>query len=204
VTTALERDPDAIVVVLPSDHHIADDAGFARSVRRAIARVRAHDRDLVLLGALPERIEDGYGWIVPDDRDPTRVAAFREKPPPRELERLVERGALVNTFVLVATARAVSWTFARWAPRWWAALAVGDVDAAYTSLPATNVSSEVLERAVEQLRVMPLGDVGWTDVGTPDRLGRVLYPTPYPARSTAFTTSSRLAEPSTTRRPSAR
>jgi mannose-1-phosphate guanylyltransferase len=172
----LRSDPDALVVVLPSDHHVSDADGFAAAVARAAEVVqREHPGAVVLLGAVPDRLEDGYGWIEPDEANRRKVAAFREKPPETLAQELLSRGALVNTFVMVGAVRTFSRLYARWAPRWWSALLrPGEVEHAYEVLPPSNFSTEVLERAVEQLRVMPLGEVGWTDVGTPERLQRTL------------------------------
>jgi hypothetical protein len=40
----------------------------------------------------------------------------------------------------------------------------------YTWLPETNFSSQVLEKATDQLLVMRVGDVGWSDLGEPQRV----------------------------------
>lgn len=177
VLHVLRSDPDAIVVVLPSDHHVADPIGFSDAVASAAASVRERG-GVVLLGAVPDRFEEGYGWIVPGD-DGERVAAFCEKPPAAEVERLVAAGALANTFVLVGPASTFSALCARWEPAWWTALLDPEnVEPAYDALPGWNFSTGVLANAVHELRVMPLGDVGWTDVGTPDRLWRTLDPGP--------------------------
>ena len=56
------RDPDGVLAVLPSDHHVADPAGLSR---RAQARREAGSRtgDLVTVGIKPTRPETGYGYI---------------------------------------------------------------------------------------------------------------------------------------------
>jgi mannose-1-phosphate guanylyltransferase len=108
------------------------------------------------------------------------VEAFREKPPVGEIPGLVAAGAVRNTFVLVGRARTLVELIARYVPAWYDALLSGrthgDLDDAYRRLPASNFSKEVLERAGDRLRVVPLGDVGWDDIGTPERLARVLSP----------------------------
>ncbi len=77
-------DPDAIMLVCPSDHYIADDASFVAAAQRA-ATLAAEDW-LVAIGIAPERPETGYGYIKrgePVDGG-YKVAQFVEKP---ELER---------------------------------------------------------------------------------------------------------------------
>lgn len=174
-------DPGASVVMLPSDHHVADDVAFTRSLAEAVIQSRGVPERLVLLGARPDRVEDGYGWIVPrrDGSGALAVGAFREKPPRAEVERLCAEGALINTFVMVGRARTLGGLFARHTPGWWRALgrAAGDpelMEAVYETLPASNFSRDVLEAAVSDLSVMPLRDSGWSDVGTVDRLRRAL------------------------------
>jgi len=56
------RDPEAIVAVLPADHHIPDERAFARDIREA-SRAAAAAHCLVTLGVVPTRADTGYGYI---------------------------------------------------------------------------------------------------------------------------------------------
>ena len=56
------EDPEAILCVLPADHHIPDGAAFADALRRA-ARAAAEAEVLVTLGVRPSRPDTGYGYI---------------------------------------------------------------------------------------------------------------------------------------------
>ena len=60
---ALLRDPDAIMLVLASDHAILDETSFASSV--AVATALASDGYLVTFGIKPDRAAVGYGYIQP-------------------------------------------------------------------------------------------------------------------------------------------
>lgn len=176
----LLRDPHARIAVLPSDHGVEDDDGFVACVARAFDATLDHPFELLLLGAEVEDAEDGYGWIVPRyDRGLPRVAAFHEKPSVAAASQLRSAGALTNTLIMVGDA----WTFAelalRFAPGWFHALRAGLEDPvrlanAYEALPSTGFSRAVLEPAANELRVVPLPPVGWSDVGTPERLDRAL------------------------------
>jgi mannose-1-phosphate guanylyltransferase len=182
----LRRDPGAIVAVLPSDHHVAHPRPFVRALERAAASARTAPGEIVLLGARLDLPEDGYGWITRARGG--RVERFDEKPSADALRQLVDSGALVNTFVMVGAASAFSWLFARWVPAWWQALVAAGEDAAsvegaYACLPPVNFSHAVLEHAVPHLRAQELGPVGWTDVGTPERLRRAM---PSPAAHAAM------------------
>jgi mannose-1-phosphate guanylyltransferase len=173
----LRADPDSLVVVMPSDHHVASPTRFAQAVGRAARTADAHPHDVVLLGADPDAPEEGYGWIEPAWGG--RVARFVEKPDRSVVEWLIAHGALINTFVMVGKARAFSGLLARWAPQWWEAVGADAeratvVERAYATLPAVNFSEAVLAPAIRHLRVERLGAVGWTDVGTPGRLQQAL------------------------------
>jgi mannose-1-phosphate guanylyltransferase len=59
----LARDPEALVVILPSDHYVRDEAAFERSIAHALETARAQDT-IVLIGAVPDSAETQYGWIA--------------------------------------------------------------------------------------------------------------------------------------------
>ena len=78
-----EEGDDPILLVLPSDHVIRNDARFADAVRRA-TREAASGR-LVAFGVLPTYAETGYGYIMAAARtgtsdDARPVEKFQEKP----------------------------------------------------------------------------------------------------------------------------
>ena len=72
--------PEDIMLVCPSDHHIADEAAF-RSAALAAAALAANDH-LVSFGIAPDRPETGYGYIRRGDALPGgyAIAQFVEKP----------------------------------------------------------------------------------------------------------------------------
>ncbi len=77
-----ERDPQGIVLLLPSDHFVDDNAAFHRAIRSAIAAAQAGR--LVTFGISPARAETGYGYIKKRAASPApgalEVEAFVEKP----------------------------------------------------------------------------------------------------------------------------
>ena len=56
-----ETDPDGVLLVLPSDHVIADAAAFHEAVTHGVAAAR--DGHMVTFGIKPDRPETGYGYI---------------------------------------------------------------------------------------------------------------------------------------------
>ncbi len=182
----LLREPDARIVVLPSDHHFADERVLDEAIARAANAAEAEPEHLVLLGAVPERDEPDLGWILPasgDGPDPRPVERFVEKPEPVELPALRRRGALLNTFVLVFTGWALIHAYQRAVPElfdhYMAALDGGRLQAdrvrqAFARLPACDFGRDVLEKATSLLETVTLPPCGWMDLGTPDRLVRWL------------------------------
>ena len=185
---AMHRDPDATVVILPSDHFVYPEWRFVAKVQVAIqAAERLSDR-ILLLGATPTDIEDEYGWVVPSDdlgRQPAHrvfaVESFVEKPSPAEAARLYERGALWNTLVLVARARTL-WDLAcERLPNLTPFFAVLQaairtsremevLDEVYETMPRVNFSTELLERASDRIAMQSLDGVMWNDWGQPARI----------------------------------
>lgn len=170
-------DPDAEVVLLPADHHVLDERVFAGAVRRGLDVARAAPGTLAVLGAEPAGSVEDYGWLVPSSAEPgARVLSFREKPAAAELDALRRAGAVVNTLVLVGSARAFASSIAAHCPGWWRALRAAGADAdrieaAYDVLPASNFSRDVLENVTDRLRIVVVpATAGWSDVGTPARL----------------------------------
>jgi mannose-1-phosphate guanylyltransferase len=183
-------DDDPLVAFFPTDHDYADDQGFAQSVEKAAGFARQNPERLVILGARAERAEMQYGWIEQGTRLETdgfpdepvfRVNRFWEKPSSRVADDLFRKGCLWNTFVLIGRARTFLDVLASAAPATWQAF--DPLNAAlpghsefelasriYDGLPAADFSQQVLTTSTERLAVLRLGEVGWSDLGTPERV----------------------------------
>lgn len=185
---AMHRDPDATLVIFPSDHFVYPEWRFVAKVQAAIQAAERLDDRILLLGAAPTDMEDEYGWIVPAGdlgRQPAQrvfaVESFVEKPAPPEAARLYERGALWNTLVMVARARTL-WELAcerlpHLAPFFSVLQAAigtpreaGVLDEVYETMPRVNFSSELLERAADRIAMQSLDGVMWNDWGQPARI----------------------------------
>lgn len=181
----LERSPDALVCISPSDHHFRDEPAALRAIEAAV--VAAETRSMVLVGARATRPETQYGWIVPQPEcgGCAGVLRFVEKPDPETAARLLEQGALWNTFVLVARARALWNRCSRHLPVHASAIHSCRPVAAestrralrreYARLPARDFSRDVLQRE-RDVGVVELVGGGWSDVGTPERALEALGP----------------------------
>ncbi len=78
--------PDAVMAVLPADHHIANNEQYRTLIEAASERARAGD--IVTLGIHPTRPETGYGYI---DLDPSRSTATETGPMAYDVSRFVEK-----------------------------------------------------------------------------------------------------------------
>lgn len=76
------RDPSAIAVVLPADHHIPDQSLFLSAIEKAIGVARELDVTVVI-GIRPDRPETGYGYMKRGKevgQDVYKILSFHEKP----------------------------------------------------------------------------------------------------------------------------
>jgi mannose-1-phosphate guanylyltransferase len=195
LTYVLARDPNAAVVIYPSDHFVYPETAFLNVVGNGVRNAQRYPDGPVLLGVRPSTLELEYGWIVPsgEPNGPTRrVEAFLEKPPRHLAEEALRKGALWNTMIVASKVNAL------WALGWrsvpeimpafvrlWAALRAGRDDAVlediYRTLPARDFSSDVLQRASDRLRVLEMNGVWWSDWGRPERILETLRALQRPA-----------------------
>jgi mannose-1-phosphate guanylyltransferase len=86
-------DPEAALLVMPSDHVIADLPAFHRAIEAALPLVG--QGWLVTFGITPDAPETGYGWIKVGEEiagGVHRVARFVEKPPRERAEEMLASG----------------------------------------------------------------------------------------------------------------
>lgn len=169
----------APVVLLPSDHYVGDEAVLHRALLAAVRASRHNGRAVVLLGVSPTDLEPGYGWILPATGDAVaRVRQFVEKPPAEDVGQMVSRGALVNSFILVARAQAMLDLYEQTLPDILRAFrrctltspAELAIRRLYEDLPSIDLSRDVLARTPHLLSVVRVPPCGWSDLGTPERL----------------------------------
>lgn len=87
--------PDAVTVVLPSDHIIRDVDAFTNILRKAVD-FAYKSRGLVTIGIQPTRPETGYGYIQREEKELEenifKVKTFAEKPNYQTAEKFLESG----------------------------------------------------------------------------------------------------------------
>ena len=182
------QDPDATVVILPSDHFVYPEDHFLNIVRRATGAAKRLTDRLILLGVTPDRPEVEYGWIEPGrelmscaSHQVRSVRRFLEKPDEALAAHAMAAGALWNTLVLTAkleTLWALGWQcFPEMMPRFEhveqtvrVAGAVPALDEVYARMPRRNFSSGLLARAPEHVAVIEAEGLLWSDWGKPERI----------------------------------
>jgi len=186
-----QRDDDATIVLLPSDHFVKSEEALEGAVNECISAVKHTDVGVVMLGVKPVCPETEYGWIVPCPHQsscPYHVSSFREKPDAQTAASLLDQGGLLNSFILVARSRCLLDMFGDQLPDLWQEfhrrLATDDADRwglrnltqLYRSLPVLDFSKDLLEKTAKSLWVYPVPACGWADLGTPERLAGHLLP----------------------------
>lgn len=184
--TTLADDP--IVGFFPTDHYYVHEMRFVTMIHLALRVARDRKNTVILLGAQADYPEVEYGWIEPGKGLPSplpsslhRVNRFWEKPSAHFAQALRARGCLWNTFVMIGRASAFLNILKSAVPRMLQTLGAechpsdvgsglpngGPADAA---LAPGDFSRQVLSVSTAQLAVLPMGDVGWSDLGTPERV----------------------------------
>ncbi|MGH8871271.1 MAG: mannose-1-phosphate guanylyltransferase [Acidimicrobiia bacterium] len=174
VAAALVSGPDDVLLVLPSDHLIADSPAFGLAMAKAVDL--ALEGSLVTFGIEPSRPETGYGYIEkghPVDGG-FRVARFKEKPDADEAVRLLAGGDhLWNSGMFVFVAGRVLDEAVRLVPEIVdgvrGALPPGRtgklwLEDGFSHVPSISIDHAIMERT-ERAVVIPL-DAGWSDVGS--------------------------------------
>ncbi|KYF60857.1 mannose-6-phosphate isomerase, partial [Sorangium cellulosum] len=181
--TIAREDPEAVVVVLPSDHHIADVPRFLEVLEAAVASARGGA--ITTIGIRPTHPETGFGYIEAEGAGgagsaapavPRQVLRFVEKPSRERAEEFVASGRFLwNAGMFIFRAGDMRAAIRAHLP----ALAEGldEIDRAaaqgaeaeavlrvFPRLPAVSVDHGVMEH-VAGLAVVP-GDFGWSDVGS--------------------------------------
>jgi mannose-1-phosphate guanylyltransferase len=166
---------DAVVVALPSDHHVRGD--FASVARRGAA-VAAETGRLVTFGVDPTRPETGYGYLELGEShgDWAALDSFHEKPDRETAESYVDAGYRWNAGIFAWTPESflAAARDSRLAPLV-AELDRGDPDAGFAAVESVSVDYAVMEPAADAGEVAVVAaDFGWDDLGSWDALERLL------------------------------
>jgi mannose-1-phosphate guanylyltransferase len=186
------HDPNANVVLWPSDHFVFPIDPMLQAIRQAVSLVQEQPQRMVLLTVPPQSREKEYGWVLPGARvshseglRAREVRRFVEKPPEAQLGEIAREGGQWNTLVLIANVNTL-WEAGRQCipevvvPLEKHADRIGTSSEhqmlmhLYRTMPTRNFSSDLLSLIPQQLRMMELTGVYWSDWGSPERIQETL------------------------------
>ena len=171
--------PDANIIITPSDQLVMDEASFMRSVETGLSYVAEHDV-LLAMGVKPTRPEPGYGYIQLGDLsckpDVFKVKSFTEKPEREFATMFMESGEFYwNTGIFMVNSRKLTQSFESIFPSVLRNLKFEKptysydeeleyVAQNYPRYPNLSIDYSILEHS-EDVYVMKC-DFGWADLGT--------------------------------------
>lgn len=171
--------PNASIVVAPSDHLILDEAAFISSIEKSLETAAAH-QCLVTLGIKPSRPDTGYGYIQFTDNvidnDFHKVKTFTEKPNLELARTFLQSGDFLwNAGIFVWSAKAIVNAFGKHLPDMFEIFADArsvyntaderrHVSTAYQQCTNISIDYGIMEKA-ENVYVLP-SEFGWSDLGT--------------------------------------
>ena len=178
-----KKDPDAVMVVLPADHHITEPEKFNNILSTAIQKAQS-GHALVTIGINPSRPETGFGYIHGDDSKKEEVnnnpvyavKAFTEKPDEITAQQFLDSGDYFwNSGMFIWKASTVLGEIEKHLPQMFEdvktaseELYTSTHDAAindfYHSCESISIDYGIMETATEVF-VVP-GEFGWNDVGS--------------------------------------
>lgn len=174
---AAKENPDAMILLVPSDHAVAQPELFRAAVEQG--RTAAEAGDIVTFGIVPTRAETGYGWLETGKEGANgifKLERFIEKPNGKTAKTLfADKRYLWNAGVFLARASVLIEAFEAHAP----AILEGTrkaMDAASTDLGFTRIEpalwAEVEEESIDYAVMEPASNLSavrfdghWTDLG---------------------------------------
>lgn len=177
-----EKDPNANIVVSPSDHIVANSNEFRRVIISALKFTGETD-SIVTLGMKPTRPETGYGYIQGDLRTPSahnkevyRVDQFHEKPDLETAKKyLSDKNFFWNAGIFIMSAAtivnafrvyqpAIAKIFESLRPIYGTQQEQEQIDLRYPECENISIDYAIMEKA-EEIFVFP-ASFGWSDLGT--------------------------------------
>jgi mannose-1-phosphate guanylyltransferase len=172
-----KENPDAVIVVSPSDHLILDEAEFHQTIKSCFDQAKNQDK-LVTLGIKPIRPETGYGYIQYIDSKPAlkKVKTFTEKPELSLAKKFLESGDFVwNAGIFVWGVKAIIEAFRRHLPEMTEVFEEASqrfntdgersaLQAAYAQTKSISIDYGIMEKA-DNVYVW-LSTFSWSDLGS--------------------------------------
>ncbi len=192
LTYVRAADPDATVVIYPSDHFVHPEGQLVEAVRHAVRAIDLLEDRLILLGIQPDGVDLDYGYIQLDryvggygPHSLWHVGQFVEKPKRHLAKTLTQGQVLWNTMIIVAKVNTLWKLGTKVLPSMMdlfeaLLLTVGEAREAqvlqqlYRAMPKQNFSMDFLEHVFNKVSVLDVKNVLWCDWGRPKRIAQGL------------------------------
>jgi len=171
--------PDASIVVAPSDHLILNPDAFTEAIEKSL-RVASAKECLITLGIKPSRPDTGYGYIQYTDNTINdefhKVKTFTEKPNLELAKTFIQSGDFLwNAGIFVWSAKAIIKAFGWYEPEMAEIFAEArpvyntpdernHINSAYMQCTNISIDYGIMEKATN-VYVLP-SEFGWSDLGT--------------------------------------
>ena len=174
----LQSNPEANIVIAPSDHLILKEIEFLDKINQALAFTAKEDT-LVTLGISPTRPDTGYGYINYNKENTKgihKVEGFMEKPVLAKAKEYIASGYyLWNAGIFIWSAKSIQKAFKKQAPEIHDLFVQGNdfyntsleaefITENYPKSPNISIDYAILEKA-DNVYTIP-ADIGWSDLGT--------------------------------------
>jgi mannose-1-phosphate guanylyltransferase len=173
-----KMNPDAVMVVAPSDHWIEDETSFVNNLQTAFDFCE-NENALMTLGIQPTFPNTGFGYIEYDKSDENsikKVSQFREKPDYETAKSFLQAGNFVwNAGIFIWSAKAITEAFEQFHPQMNALFNEGlpvyntnaekaFIENNYSLAENISIDYAVMEKA-DNVYVLP-ATFDWNDLGT--------------------------------------
>ena len=171
------KDPNAVMIVAPSDHWIEDEQEFINNIEAAFKACENEDI-LMTLGIEPNHPNTGYGYIKfeKDDADIKKVVNFTEKPDLETAKRFLASGDYVwNAGIFIWSTKSILKAFTKFLPSMNTLFCKGNtvynsdkeadfIQNNYQNAENISIDYGIMQQA-ENIYTLPV-EFGWNDLGT--------------------------------------
>ncbi len=188
LTYVWAKNPEATVILYPSDHFIYPEDRFIKIVYGTVRATEHWTNRMIILGSSPTGMESDYGWIRKRQRlgwangvELFSVTDFKEKPSSSSTRPSLDGEWLWNTMVVVTKLKTL------WVAGWRCFPGIMErftafrdvigtsreqaiLEKMYEDMPIRNLSTDLLAKSLDHLAVMEMKNVMWCDWGRPERI----------------------------------
>ena len=179
--TLLKRDPEAVMVAVPSDHIIDNPDSYEGTISEALSYA-ADNRAIITMGIVPTRADSNFGYVqivggrdAHEDGKPVKVKTFTEKPDAKLAQVFIDSGEFLwNSGIFVSRARVLMDELERCCPEltnlwkgWENYLDTNMerlfLETVYSDCPKVSIDYAVMEKT--DIAWLYPAKFGWADIG---------------------------------------